>query len=194
MKTIFGIIMVFAVVGLWLGCQSKEIKDNHTAVEKAEEVALVAKRTEDNELKRKSIAQETIKKNRQREVARAEKARVAATYKDASGKLVYNKAEIDPSYVGGNEEMRKFLKANLVFPEAARKKGYEGTVFVDFIVDEKGRVREVFATDVVGEDVDFSLKEESVRVVASMPLWSPGMQHGEAVDATFSIPISFEMN
>ena len=90
--------------------------------------------------------------------------------------------------------MRKFLKENLVFPEAARKKGYEGTVFVDFIVDEKGRVREVFATDAVGEDVDFSLKEESVRVVASMPLWSPGMQHGKPVDATFSIPISFEIN
>ena len=186
--------MVFAVVGLWLGCQSKETKDDNTAAEKAEEVALVAKRAEDVELRRQSIAQQTIKKDREREVARAEKARISATFKDASGKLVYNKAEIDPSYVGGNEEMRKFLKESLVFPEEARKKGYEGTVFVDFIVDKKGRVREVSATDVIGEDVDFSLKEESVRVVASMPLWSPGMQHGKAVDAAFSIPISFEMN
>jgi protein TonB len=64
---------------------------------------------------------------------------------------------------------------------------------VDFVVDEKGRVREVVATDAVGEDVDLSFKEESVRVVAAMPGWKAGMQNGKAVDVSFSIPITFEI-
>jgi TonB family protein len=91
------------------------------------------------------------------------------------------------------DELRKYLKENLKYPAEARTKGIEGTVFVDFVIDEKGNVREVVATDVVGENVDLSLKEESVRVVASMPGWKAGLQHGKAVDASFSIPITFEI-
>lgn len=71
--------------------------------------------------------------------------------------------------------------------------GYEGTVFVDFVVDEKGRVREVVASDVVGEDVAISFKEESVRVVAAMQGWNAGRQNGKPVDTSFSIPITFQL-
>jgi hypothetical protein len=76
----------------------------------------------------------------QRKLAIAEKATPTHTYKDASGKIVYYKADVDPSYTGGFDELRQSLKNNLTYPEAAREKGHEATVFVDFIVDEKGGI------------------------------------------------------
>ena len=54
-------------------------------------------------------------------------------------------------------------------------------------------VREVVASDVIGENVDASFKEESVRVVAAMPGWIAGRQQGKGVDVSFSIPITFQL-
>jgi TonB family protein len=149
---------------------------------------------EDVAVKRARIEKERVEKAEQRALAVAEKAKANLTYKDASGKIVYNKAEVDPAFTGGEKEMRKYLRQNLKYPEAARDKGVEGTVFVEFVVDASGNVREVVAADVVGEDVDQALKDESVRVVTAMPKWVAGRQHGKSVDASFSIPISFELS
>ena len=162
--------------------------DESTGIENTGEV------TEDAAVKRAEIEKARVEKAEQRALAVAEKAKANLTYKDGSGKIVYNKAEIDPSFTGGEKEMRKYLRANLKYPEAARDNGVEGTVFVDFVVDETGKVREVVASDVVGENVDQALKDESVRVVTAMPNWVAGQQHGKNVDASFSIPIVFEIN
>ena len=107
---------------------------------------------------RAGIAKARAEKEAQRKLAIAEKAKASPTYKDADGNVVYYKAEIDPSYTGGFDELAKYLKENLKYPEAARQAGYEGTVFVDFVIDAKGRVREVVASDVIGENVDASFK------------------------------------
>jgi TonB family protein len=90
--------------------------------------------------------------------------------------------------------MRKYLRDNLTYPEAAREKGHEGTVFVDFTVGENGKIRDVVASEIVGDNVDISFKVESVRVVAAMPGWKAGRQNGKAVDASFSIPITFQLD
>lgn len=175
--------------------KTDESKIELTSAEKSETTARLVKLKTADEIAatRAQIAKVSAEKEEQRKLAILEKAKATPTYKDASGKVVYYKAEVDPSYTGGLDEMRKYLRDNLKYPEAAREKGYEGTVFVDFVVDEKGIVREVVASDVVGEDVDISFKEESVRVVAAMPGWKAGRQHGKSVDASFSIPITFQL-
>ena len=160
----------------------------------AENASVEMEASEDVAVKRAKIEKQRVEKEEQRALAVAEKAKASLTYKDASGKTVYNKAEVDPAFTGGDKEMRKYLRENLKYPEAARDKGIEGTVFVEFIVDEKGNVREVVASDVVGEDVDQALKDESVRVVTAMPQWVAGRQRGKSVDASFSIPITFELS
>jgi TonB family protein len=194
MKTIFNFLSLIIAVALWQGCESKERQAKYAAIDKASAEASDAQRAEVRAAKKQSLAKASAEKEEQRKIAFLEKCKVSVTYKDAAGRIVYNKAEVDPSFSGGTAEMRKFLQDNLQYPASAKDKGLEGTVYVDFVVDEKGRVREVMATDVVGEDVDLSLKEESVRVVAAMPLWKPGTQHGKAVDASFSIPITFELS
>jgi TonB family protein len=153
-----------------------------------------AERSEARAAKKAMFIRASAAKSEERELALFEKAKLAASYKDANGKLIYNKAEVNPTYEGGDTEMRRYLKDNLKYPEGAYDKGIEGTVFVDFIVDQDGRVRDVAATDVVGDDVDQSFKDEAVRVVASMPGWRAGLQHETPVSASFSIPITFEIN
>lgn len=193
MKAIFKIFIVLAAVAVLQGCQSKETENKSVATDKATSEASDAKQAEARAIKKAQMEKQTAEKLAQRDKSRAEKLQSSLTYKDSKGRLVYNKAEVDPSYSGGTDEMRKYLKKNLKYPEGAKEKGLEGTVFVDFVVDDKGVVREVQATDVIGEDVDLSLKEESVRVVAAMPPWKPGTQHGKSVDTSFSIPITFEI-
>lgn len=113
------------------------------------------------------------------------------TYTDKNGNLVYNKTEIEPAYVGGKGAMRSYLKDNLKYPQDALDKQEEGLVFVDFVVDKTGKVREVEVTEETNEDVSASFRSEAARVVSSMPKWTPGRQHGKAVDVKFSVPISF---
>lgn len=151
-------------------------------------------KSEDVAAKRAMIEEARAKKQEERMQAVAAKAKESLTYTDESGKVVYNKAEIDPSFTGGDKAMMTYLRDNLQYPKAAEDKGVEGTVFVNFIVDEKGNVRQVVASDVVGDDIDQLLTKEAVRVVTAMPVWVAGRQHGKDVDVNFSIPITFRLS
>lgn len=112
-------------------------------------------------------------------------------YEDSKGRQVYYKAQVDPAYVGGEEAMNKFLKANLEFPPVAEKEENEGTVFIDFIVAENGEVNEVKVSSHTYAKIDPLFTKEALRVVNMMPDWTPGSQEGKAVDVKFSIPITF---
>lgn len=194
MKNKYSIFVLLFFFAVWQGCGSKTQEATNESIAKAEAEAVSARKSDALAAKKAWLVKASAEKADQRRLAAAEKAKISMTYIDATGKLVYNKAEIDPSYPGGDDAMRKYLKDNLKYPAEALEKCVEGTVFVEFVIDEKGRVREVVATDVVGEDVDLSLKEESVRVVASMTGWNAGLQHGKAVETSFSIPVTFALN
>lgn len=202
MRKTIHLFALLCAVFIWQSCGSKS--DNATA-DMADSVAVVtdteqAKLIDENKKMDESVAKRTqmekarAEKEQERMLAVTLKAEKSPTYKDAKGRVVYNKAEIDPSFTGGEKEMRKYLRDNLKYPDYARDNGIEGTVFVNFIVDEKGKVRDVVASDVVGDNIDQALKDESVRVVTSMPLWVAGRQRGKNVDVNFSIPISFELS
>jgi TonB family protein len=198
MKNIIILFVLLSALVIWQNCAPKaeEAKIEIAATEAKEATAKLVKLKTANEIAatRAKIAKARAEMEEQRRFMTLQTAKVTPTYKDASGKVVYYKAEVDPSYTGGFDEMEKYLKDNLKYPEAARRRGYEGTVFVNFVVNEKGKIREVVASDVIGEDVDASFKEESVRVVAAMEGWKAGRQNGKPVDTSFSIPITFQLD
>jgi TonB family protein len=193
MKKNFPLFVLLLSFVIWQGCGKTQEANNELTAEAKEAEAVETKRVEAVAAKKAMFVKESANKAEQRKLAAMEKAKLTPFYKDANGNLIYHKAEVDPSYTGGEDELRKYLKENLKYPEEARENRIEGTIFVDFVIDAKGKVREVVATDVIGDDVDFSLKEEAVRVVAAMPGWKAGIQNGRAVDASFSIPITFEI-
>ena len=193
MKKSIQLIILLTAFAVLQSCGSKSEKaaDEARTIEGAQ--ASEAKKADELSAKRVLLIKARTLRAEERAAAVAAKAKLTPTYKDALGNTIYVKAEVDPSYNGGHAAMTAYLRDNLKYPEEARDKKQEGTVFVDFVVDSKGRVREVIASDFVGEDVDISLKEEAVRVVSSMPGWNAGLQQAKAVDVSFSIPITFEL-
>lgn len=94
-----------------------------------------------------------------------------------------------PTFNGGDPavEFRKFIAANLQYPESAVKDSISGRVVVQFCVNYEGKVIE----PLVVRSVSPALDKEAIRVVSSSPLWTPGKQRGKAVDVLFNFPINF---
>lgn len=179
-------VLVFSfAIGQACTPNSKEV-----TVDKKTEVGV---QSEEDATKKSSYIKARAEKEEQRQLALLDKIKINPTFTDGAGNIVYYKAEVDPSYTGGMDKLNEYLEKNLKYPADAQEKGYEGTVFVDFVIDANGNVREVVASDVVGEYINESFKEESVRVVAAMPGWKPGVQNGKAVATSFSIPIIFQL-
>lgn len=92
-----------------------------------------------------------------------------------------------PVFPGGDAELRKYLAQAVKYPVIAQENGIQGRVFVSFVVNQKGEVTNVK----VARPVDPNLDKEAVRVVQSMPKWTPGMQRGKAVKVSYTVPINF---
>jgi protein TonB len=92
-----------------------------------------------------------------------------------------------PEYPGGNEALQEYISLNLKYPAL---KEVSGKVFVSFVVDKKGKVIDVK----VKNDVDAALAKEAVRLVKSMPLWTPGKLEGKPVNVQLNLPIYFKAN
>jgi len=194
MKKVFSIFILACSVTLLVSCNSKE-KERAKAT--ADSIAYVAKqdsiRAVERTERRERLAKARTEKLEQRRLAWEEAAKTSPTYKDASGKTVYRKSEVNPSYPGGDEAMNKYFNENIKYPQDALDKGVEGTVFVEFIVDNQGKVRDAVATDFVGEEADQLLKDEALRLVTSMPTWVAGTYKGKKVDSYYSVPVTFEI-
>lgn len=94
-----------------------------------------------------------------------------------------------PRFVGGEQAMFKFVGENLKYPMEAQKAGIEGRVVVRFVVDKEGKIKDVS----VIRSLDLSCDKETVRMVKSMPNWTPGKQNGQAVDVYYTLPIVFKL-
>lgn len=85
--------------------------------------------------------------------------------------------------------LMEYLKKNIKYPEAAMKKGTQGRVTVQFVVEKDGSI----ANAKVLRGVDSDLDKEAVRVVSVMPKWKPGTQKGEAVRVKYTVPVMFRL-
>ena len=72
----------------------------------------------------------------------------------------------------------------------AKKNGIQGKVYITFVVDVDGSVIDAK----IARGVDPSLDKESLRVVNSLPKWSPGKQKGKSVKVQFTVPINFALS
>ncbi len=92
-----------------------------------------------------------------------------------------------PVFPGGDTELRKYLASAVKYPVIAAENGIQGRVFVKFVIAPDGSVTNVE----VARPFDPNLDKEAVRVVKSMPKWTPGKQRGKAVRVSYTVPINF---
>jgi len=103
---------------------------------------------------------------------------------------VYKDVKNPPVYPGGIEAMQSFIIKNIKYPEDCKKSGKEGTVYVGFIIDKSGKVKDVKAM----KPVHPSLDAEAVRIVKSMPAWKAGTNDaGKPVKVEYTLPIKFAL-
>jgi TonB family protein len=101
--------------------------------------------------------------------------------------VLFAQGELDkmPQIKGGIIELAK----NIKYPEAAKKEGKMGTVFLKAIIDENGNVESVN----IEKGVDSDLDAAAVKAV-KITKFIPGIKDGKNVQAEVTIPIKFKLN
>ncbi len=102
---------------------------------------------------------------------------------------VYFTVDEMPKFPGGDQALREFIATNVKYPEKAKKEGKQGKVYVSFIIDKNGTV----TNPKVERGVCPELDKESIRVVKSIPQWTPGKEKGKPVKVQFTVPINFAL-
>ena len=102
---------------------------------------------------------------------------------------VFDIVEQQPLFPGGPAALMKYLSENTKYPVAAQENGVQGRVTVQFVVEKDGSISDVH----VLRGVDPSLDKEAVRVVKSMPRWTPGKQNGITVRVNYRVPVLFRL-
>jgi protein TonB len=62
-------------------------------------------------------------------------------------------------------------------------------VIAQFLIDKDGSIKDVK----IVRGVHPSLDKESIRVIESMPRWTPGKVKGEPVKTKFTLPVAFKI-
>ncbi len=92
-------------------------------------------------------------------------------------------------FPGGMAALQKLMADSLKYPQEAKERGLEGTVYVTFVIDATGEVSRPEVT----EGNHYLLNDEALRFVSSMPTWTPASKNGISVDSSFIMPITFNL-
>ena len=103
--------------------------------------------------------------------------------KDDAG--VYLNAEKMPVIKGGMAAIGKKIR----YPKIAKEMGIQGVVYVGFIVDEYGKVKE----PKVLRSLAVPLDKEAIRVIEEDIKFAPGYHEGNPVPVRMVLPIRFRM-
>jgi len=102
---------------------------------------------------------------------------------------IFSQVEEMPKFSGGHTEVLKYLHKNLRYPAIAQENGIQGRVVVQCVINKDGSVSDVQ----VLQGVDPALDKEALRVVSTMPRWTPGKQRGKPVRVRYTLPITFRL-
>jgi len=180
-RIMHGTVIMSIIFGM-MACNGTDSSDK-TATDSAT-IAAAAAKTADSVASVKAAK----KKKGKLSVAMA-KGDSAKMVKDAHG--VYNRADKEPEFPGGEVALSNYINKNLQYPQTAVDNGTSGTVHVSFVVDEHGKVMDPQAMD--GKNLGDDLVNQTLKVFSDMPVWTPGMVHGKKVKTRLEVPVKFEL-
>ena len=96
----------------------------------------------------------------------------------------------DPAeFPEGMEALMKWLSNNVVYPQEAEKAGIQGRVIVRIVIEADGTVTHPEIVRGISSEID----AEVVRLMNSMPKWTPGKVNGKEVASYFTLPVVFRL-
>ena len=103
---------------------------------------------------------------------------------------VFDVVEVMPQFPGGATALMQYLSQNIRYPKEAMESETQGRVIVTFVVCKDGSICDAK----VVKSVSPALDAEGLRVISSMPNWTPGTQSGKAVNVKYTVPITFRLD
>ena len=101
----------------------------------------------------------------------------------------YQKVDVMPVFPGGDQALLKYIADSTRYPKDAKTQGIQGKVIVRFMVKADGSVTDVS----VLKGVTPSLDQEAIRVVKTLPSFTPGELYGKTVPVWYMIPIQYSL-
>ena len=85
-------------------------------------------------------------------------------------------------------EFVDYVRSKFIYPLGNQTEhGVPGRILVEFIIDKNGYL----INSKILNNIDPLLDAEALRIVNTSPKWTPGKQHGDAVNVKLLIPIFF---
>ncbi|MEO5685565.1 MAG: TonB family protein [Chitinophagaceae bacterium] len=113
---------------------------------------------------------------------------VSQPKKQDAGDGRFEPVEIESQYPGGLSAWGTFLNRHLVYPQEAADIAVQGTVLVQFVVDEEGNISNINALSGPGE-----LRAAAIAVIQKSGKWIPALQNGRHVKSHKKQPITFKI-
>lgn len=124
---------------------------------------------------------------------------------------VYDCGEIRPRFPGGDRALMEFIKSNMRYPDLAMEYGARGRVITTFTIDSLGytsnyKVIKIMKLNydtlrlsqesaerqqLLKEQIEQQLGEESLRILSLMPRWTPASRFGRHVSMKYAVPVQF---
>jgi TonB family protein len=96
-----------------------------------------------------------------------------------------------PSYPGGEKAMYDFLYKNISYPEQELSQNKEGTVYVNFVVEEDGTLSNFIVTR--GVEGAKGLDLAALEACKKLGRFYPGKQNGKVKRVYLTLPIKFTL-
>ena len=114
---------------------------------------------------------------------------IAPPEEEEEEQVIHIRVEKMPEFPGGQEALNRYLVRNIKYPLLAQENGIQGRVVCQFVVNSDGSIVDIS----VVRGVEESLDKEAIRVIQSMPKWTPGRQGGKSVRVKYTLPIRFKL-
>lgn len=88
-----------------------------------------------------------------------------------------------------NTNLYQFIMDNMVYPKEAIDAHIEGTVIVQYDINDKGVLQNLEILQGVCPSID----AEALRVMKQLPVHSPAKLHGRPVSMKFNVPMMFQL-
>jgi protein TonB len=105
---------------------------------------------------------------------------------------IYTLVDEDASFPGGQTELLKFIRENLVYPSNYVEMDCDGRIIVKFVVGKNGECKDFeILRGIIGcPEFDRS----AFQMLKKMPKWIPAKINGNAVDSRYVVPIIIDFD
>jgi len=114
-------------------------------------------------------------------------------HRDDIGKSSANQdatPDVKPIFAKGEQSLVEFMSSEIKYPKECEAEGIEGTVMVNFTIDEQGNS----GNFKVLKSPDERLSMAALDVMAKMPEWTPAQLDGKPVKMELTLPIKYALN